>query len=318
MMKIEIDRNKLTDAIYQKKFDDQFLFDEESMDELINDLRGNPTCFLISGYRGSGKSSFLKKIEEKLENNQTKNKDSSNDIVFVQTNFSRYQSQKFLLRKLIRNLYLEISDSGKLKDLESKEKEDKTSLENSAFNLLTSLYERTFFEITSQNKTTLKEEKTWKLEVDIKKIIIQFLPLIGIFGYSSLSIFNLIFPSKIFDHLLILFLILWQGLNIRSSYLRQKTNIDEFHRKSLYDDEIADYHFFNLLKKLKDNFKIVFVLDELDKVEPEDLEKLIKEMKPYLVSGYASFIVVAGQGSISIITFHIQRMMIFFQVYFRE
>lgn len=52
-----------------------------------------------------------------------------------------------------------------------------------------------------------------------------------------------------------------------------------------------------MLKDLElQDIKIVFVFDELDKIEKDDeMEKLISDFKPILLSGLASFIVISGQ-----------------------
>jgi hypothetical protein len=85
---------------------------------------------------------------------------------------------------------------------------------------------------------------------------------------------------------------------IRLTYTNSKIEQDkeEFNRKTLYDDEIADHHFSSIIKKLRKlKIEFVFVFDELDKVDDNEVDSLIKEMKPHLVSGLATYIVVAGQ-----------------------
>ena len=67
-------------------------------------------------------------------------------------------------------------------------------------------------------------------------------------------------------------------------------------RFPLSDDNITEYD----LGKVLDNFtgggyKLVFILDELDKVDDDELTSLLKEMKPWLVKGQVDFILIAGQ-----------------------
>ncbi|MDH8678875.1 hypothetical protein QE109_11985 [Fusibacter bizertensis] len=84
---------------------------------------------------------------------------------------------------------------------------------------------------------------------------------------------------------------------IKKVLKKNKSEIEEHTRKSLYDDEIAEYHLSTVLSSLnKENFKVIFVLDELDKIESDsEMEGLVSDMKPLLLSNLASFIVISGQ-----------------------
>src|SRR5690606_2355029 len=73
----------------------------------------------------------------------------------------------------------------------------------------------------------------------------------------------------------VLGLIQIRKVNSKKSSQRKSTSADE-----LYDDEIASYYFEKTLKNLKGSgFKIVFILDELDKVNNTEISNLINEMK---------------------------------------
>jgi len=68
--------------------------------------------------------------------------------------------------------------------------------------------------------------------------------------------------------------------------------------ESLYDDEIAEYHVFNEIKKISNEYglgKIIFVLDELDKLDEDRIKKIIKELKPLILSPNVISILVAGK-----------------------
>jgi uncharacterized protein YdcH (DUF465 family) len=83
---------------------------------------------------------------------------------------------------------------------------------------------------------------------------------------------------------------------IKTSFSRTKTSESKNTIEEIYDDEIADFKFQKLLDSFNAlDYRLVFILDELDKVSVNDLDNLIKEMKPYLLSGKAHFIIVAGQ-----------------------
>lgn len=289
-MRIFVNTNKLTDSPYNGPSDDHFVFDQENIDELVQDIQnGAPTCYLVSGYRGAGKSSFIKKVEYDIKVN--------NKIIFVHTSFAKYQSKNYLLRKLIRGLYQNLSNEANVKsysslkaDEESIEKEKRTSV------LLETLYEKTFHETVDNLVDQNKKEKQTKIEVNVILFIIFTLTF-------SLSLSNIIYQWLDNNAIPTIIALLGSLIGAIKTFVDYKTTWTstttfsrEFQRKSLYDDEIADYHFYNLLDGLKKNgFKVVFVLDELDKVREDEVESLINEMKPYLVSGKATFIVVAGQ-----------------------
>ncbi|MGV1063002.1 hypothetical protein ACQR2W_05320 [Clostridium perfringens] len=100
--------------------------------------------------------------------------------------------------------------------------------------------------------------------------------------------------------LLLIGSILWVGcdlIKLTGVFKKEKTLVEELNRKSLYDDEIAEYHLKNILNGLNSaGIKIVFIFDELDKIESEsEIEQLIADLKPLLLSNLASFFIVSGQ-----------------------
>ena len=100
-MKVRIDHTKLIDSPYNGEGTGLFNFTKSDTDDFLQDLRyGKPTCYLISGYRGAGKSSYIKKLEEEI-----KEKDKTK--VFVYLNFAKYENRSIILRKLLEiSIYL--------------------------------------------------------------------------------------------------------------------------------------------------------------------------------------------------------------------
>lgn len=322
-MKLEINNKLLSDSPFNDSNKDLFIFSHLPTKNIIDDLNyGTETCYLISGYKGAGKSSYVKKIEKKINNTtsfvykpfiekfrllfqkkyrENSKKESENkiktEIVFVHVNFSRYQNQTILLRKLIRGLFLQIKNLKSYNRLKRKEKN--CSINHSITALLEEIYDRTFFEISD---TTINQKKS-EFNISSYFNLISLFKILLPIAFISLFILNsknkfiknteLVNISSFFLSLLLIV----QGImeiTFKLSY--NNTKQSDFIRKSLYDDEIADFHFFKILEKLKNkNYKIVFVLDELDKVDEEDIDKLFKELKSYLISGSASFIAVGGQ-----------------------
>jgi len=292
-VKLYIDTNKLTDAPYKESENQIFIFDQSLVFELVQDIkRGNPTCYLVSGYRGAGKSSFIRKVEYDMALDK--------EIVFVHSSFAKYKSHAYLLRKLIRGLFqafLEDNNIESFKELKKREINDKDPEEKKVSVMLGDLYGKTLNEIRDSTKQKTEKEKETKTEFDILALVGFVIAIM----LSGLSLFN---PDSSLNKLLIAIIILMGAvvgslqkiITIKHAFRKSTLVTKESERKSLYDDEIADYHFYNLLDGLsKKKIRIVFVLDELDKVKEEELNVLINEMKPFLVSGLASFIVVAGQ-----------------------
>jgi Cdc6-like AAA superfamily ATPase len=295
-VKIEIDHKLLSDSPLNSENEDLFsTVVNKSTNDLIEDIvNGNPTCYLVSGYRGSGKSSFVRKIQSEIGKI---NRESDKETVFVYLNFSKYKDQASLLRKLIRGLYLEIKDLKSFSQIKSQEQK-KLLTERTAF-LLEELYDKTFYDISSQSLESTKKEKITVFNIDIIAIIKSLLPVLvtiffvldwinAWFDLSRLIHFIAVIVSSILSII--------GCLKLAHTISNSRTTQKDFTRKSMFDNEIADYHLLNILSYLKDSYRIVFVLDELDKINVDDIDTLLNEMKPYLVSGTASYIVVAGQG----------------------
>ncbi len=290
-MKILINTEKLTDAPYDAGSTFPFSFDENIIAEMVEDIKaGTPTCYLISGYRGAGKSSFVRKVE-------TTTVSKSNKTLFIHLNFTKYKSQTYLLRKLIRALYQSLTNPKNKAVLDTLyEKEGNILEEKRTKVLLERLYDQTFHEVTDNHAQSDETSEEKSINIDLWLF----------FGFSLtflLSLSNLFYQWMSIEKLPTILAMIASfigsireavSLNVRA--IKSKKFTKEFQRKSLYDDEIADFHFNSLLDKFHDNeIKLVFVLDELDKVGVSEVDPLINEMKPYLVSGKASFIVVAGQ-----------------------
>ena len=303
-MKIKINHKLLSDSPFCDENKDLFTATNYSSKDLIQDIQnGTSTCYLISGYRGSGKSSYIRKIEFDIKSQKDQIKASTNitgapdkEIVFVHTNFSKYHNQTYLLRKLIRGLYLQIKELPSFETL--KKEESSQPISKRTGELLEQLYEKTFYDVSTSAIAANKKERTTVFDVDIISLVKFIFPALTLMFFilnSIYKLFDITTVVNIVGIILSTFTGISAFLSIKVNRSKSKIDQEEFNRKSMYDDEIADHHFFYLLKAFDKKYKIVFVLDELDKVDDADIDKLLNEMKPYLVSGMASFIVVAGQ-----------------------
>lgn len=279
-MKIPILISKLTDSPYCEDLKDSFLIDEDdAVKQLVLELNNaRPSSFLISGYRGVGKTSFVNRVEEKLEKKK----------IFVSVSLAKYDGYKVLLKKVIRQLYISYEE------LEIAELEESKEL-NAKFSLL---YERTFNDVTVLKKQqALNENKRINdVKFDIKKI----LPILFVIIFGTNAVFDL-FNSTAFNYFLFLLAILWTSLstwNLNFTQSKSKVDLEEISRKTLYDDEIAEHHLFEILKELKEhNFSVVIAFDELDKIKAvSTVEEIINDLKSLLLCGLSNFFVIAGQG----------------------
>lgn len=290
-MKIYIDTDKLTDAPFDEGSRYPFAFDDPLIDEIVEDvIQGTPTCYLVSGYRGAGKSSFVRKVESMARK-------KTSVPLFIHINFTRYKSQNYLLRKLIRAIYQSLVDEKNksiydslLQKEEKAEKEEKTDI------LLKRLYDQTFHEHVHTQQQKEDETRVKSIEFDYVLLLVFAVTafvsacnFFEIFSITDKALSIITFAASIIGSFS-------QALSIKLKKEKTKSFTEDFQRKSMYDDEISDFHFNTLLDRFsKNKIKLVFVLDELDKVKPDEVDPLINEMKPYLVSGKVSFIVVAGQ-----------------------
>lgn len=284
-MKIKIDSKKMNSFFSKESISFSDMTTQDIKEQLRQQLLfGNNSCFLVSGYRGTGKTTLIKNLEEEI---QEKN------YIFVHLNISKYEDYSLILRKLIREVYLTLSSSEIYKQIKNKKLIDNIEL----------LYDHTFYEISnSSNNKNIKEfNKSIEGNFSLKDIAKNVLPLVLVV-LTSLNISFDIFP-KIFESWEVVLLILsvcWffiEGLKLNLKIQRRNSSIEELNRKSLYDDEIAEYHLRNMLEELKrENIKVIFVFDELDKIENEiDMTNIISDLKPLLLSDLASFIVISGQ-----------------------
>ena len=289
-MEVEIKAELLSDAPWNEASKSLFTGTPNIMDDMVEDIiRDNPTCYLVSGYRGAGKTSFVLMLEDEI-----KKKEGLKPVLFVHTNFSKYHSQTHLLRKLIRGLYQKLQGT----DPYCKDKNTTEGLSSEQVDKINDLYEKTFYDTTHNFTKSLRYENVTVGKLDVKAFLKCIIPFFffAIFTFNAYTHF--ISADVLYNWLglIITFVLTILGVfEINMTLTKNKTEQSDLIRKSLYDDEIADYFFIEILKCLKARYNIVFVLDELDKVEEKDMDNLLKEIKPYLVCGLATFIAVAGQ-----------------------
>ena len=284
-MKVHIEAKNIT----LSSNNDKNYIKNEAIDEIVNQLSqelifGGNASYLVSGYRGAGKTTFVNNLVKKLE---------KHNVHFVRLNFSKYEEVSIVLRKLIRELYLTLQDTKmiyKIKD-------------NDLVNQIKLLYDHTFFEISTYSSFMQVKERSSELTVTskISDILKKLLPVMAVLlSGLNLKIGLLESFNKHIDLIILLASLLWvtfANTEIKHILSKRNSTSDEKIRKSLYDDEIAEYHLKNSLTGLeKQGIRVVFVFDEIDKIDNNhDVINLISDLKPLILSNLASFIIVSGQ-----------------------
>jgi hypothetical protein len=348
--------SRLKDSPYTAGEDEWPQYHEDKVSNLANEiLNGNKTCYLISGYRGVGKTSFIRQVEEKAErlldekrNINTENGTSSEEVpecLFVLTNFAKYENHKSLLRRMIRDVYQEYrkNEAAKVQNEEEKKVSKKKStrtIKNLLVRLIRNisqtykknkavifqndeekrinekkiqekefkekiedLYKRTFQDIKTQLSISDSSELKITGESDVSGMVKKYLPLFlqtiisgaGSYYFIKQWLVKAV-PLTIILGISLTFWLIFNLFKVSVSFTRKISKESKSTLEEIYDDEIAHFKFQELLDSFNSlNYRLVFVLDELDKVNITDLDNLIKEMKPYLLSGKAHFIIVAGQ-----------------------
>lgn len=247
------------------------------------------SSILISGYRGVGKTTMIRMIEETVRAKYVEDVLQS-EILFVHMNMDKYDTYPNFIRNLTRSLYLSFE-----KNFE--DKADKKS--NELRKNLEKLYRQTFFTLSEKYKLTNSDLKETSLSVKFKladffkKVVPIFLLCMG----GILSCFNLGKVSGL-PILIIGFLsFVADRITFEKTKIEKEEVLEELSADSFYDNEIAEYRFFEILDILKCNkVKVVFVFDEIDKIDtPKKLEKTISELKKLILHEGSNSILIAGQ-----------------------
>lgn len=287
-MNIQIDVEKVQNSPYECLSGGE---EQEVISQLESQLlHGTPSCFLVSGYRGAGKTSLIRKVQKKLE--QHKN------VLFVYLNFTKFEKHSLVLRRIIREIYLDLSENEVVKNALIKK-------EKNLYKALQLLYDRTFYEVTSTSSYKRSNETYYSLDTKI-----NFKKILSVFAVLLVSLLDLKFKLIPFITANLSFIIailassfaFIEAISIGIQLNDKKSAISEINSKSLYDDEIAEHHLKSILRNLKsieiggEKVKLVIILDELDKIDkPDEIKALLSELKPIMLADLASFFIVSGQ-----------------------
>ncbi|WP_432702932.1 hypothetical protein [Lysinibacillus sphaericus] len=287
-MQIEIDIKKLTMSPLE---DQEFLisdFNTKSNDLVKKIILSTPASYLVSGYRGVGKTSFINQFCKNLFEESNKINES---YLVIKLNVGKYKGFSNVLRSVIRSLYYEIDNLSKQPNMNNLKFSD-------TYKELKLIFTQTFKDVKITESLTIIDEKLFKTnyKIGMKQLLVAFTPLATVLIDKILTI-TVSVPFLISS----LLTGIWAISSLAFfSYENKKMvkNQSDFITSNLYDDEIAEYRLMNILKKMKDelNIETVFIIDELDKiVNNNEIEDLINEFKPFMLSGISNFLFITGQ-----------------------
>jgi len=264
-------------------------------------LHNDSSAVLVSSIRGVGKTSFIHKVlsEIKEENNKNscddilldtkiKEKKSKEKIfpIFVNighalanADINKNEKKKLILIPLIRATYFN--------NIEFKNDEKLTEIYKKCFGVYKEIE-------SSEQRTNTKKEIEFSVKSNVKDII----RLVGTILLTSGVLLNNLWARIICGFL---------GISFLSLSFTWKKSWSEIllNEKSLIIDDSTEYleiEFENWLKKQKNkDKKIIFVIDELDKIDEKKSFEVIKEYKNLFTRSFAHFIFVAGQDAFELV-----------------
>lgn len=280
-MKIYLKQNWSEQFIYGDKTPGFFVGREQEIKLLKNIILGNASsAVLIASVRGIGKTSFVHKTLSEIKNIHPVFVNIGHALANTDSieNGQTTKNKKLVLISLIRAIHFNEDFKG-----------DKT---------LEDLYDRCFGlykEERSESKETNSTKNVgFKAELNINgRTIIQFLSILLL----SLSFYL----SEFIWRALIGFLgitFFFLSFKWEKSWLHNVTG-----KKSLVIDNSTEYleiEFETWLKSKIDK-KIVFVIDELDKIEEEKSLKAIKEYKNLFNLSFAHFLFLSSQKAFELV-----------------
>lgn len=250
---------------------------------------------VVYGYRGTGKTSFVNHVLEEFK-----------DRVIIRFNATNYDDYPKFLKRFIRELYFAVNKANE--DREAQEDTDK-------FETLRNIYRHTFYNITESSKEeNIKSETlTRNLSLGFEAVTEKTIDIVSVFSLvlAGLAVF-LFKDSKVVDaDSLKQFIIAGMSIvgldvvlklifkaDIEKNSTKEHDDTKTKYEESLYDDEIAEYYVFKEIEEISSEAgfgKIIFVLDELDKLDGDKIKKIIKDLKPLILSDYVISILVAGK-----------------------
>lgn len=272
---------------------------KKEISQLINEiLRRNSGAILVSGHRGVGKTSMVyQAINTAI--------DKEKEIVVVLMNAAQLEEDsekkdinpKKIIENLIRRLYSVSvnkpmgNNNKKIEELYKKAVAKETELKE-------------FVQKINDNEKTILEEKNFQARFnEIDKNTITFLISWALAVSYQVGNFN-IFNGGIWDKLIPLFLSF--PIPYIFNFTFNRTQITKDSKRQ--SQEVAEiYKFDNAIGNLEfdlehvhsaiayDKYKLVYIIDELDKLEVDQVKSILKYFKNLFTLSDAIFIFIGGE-----------------------
>lgn len=297
MLMIRIDLEKINNSLITEEYLEE---SPESYEKLRNHvLHFEESSILISGYRGVGKTTMIQMLEDTIttnnvrrdgtkKNNPNKNLSEEKTVLCIHMNMDRYDTYPNFIRNLSRELFISYKKTNK-----------GTSADDSELlSQLEKLYQQTFYQVNeiSSIEKTVEREVTKSLTLNVGTFIKTLLPLLIVIFGSFLSTLKSNIPGIVVTISGFIWFVLG-NFNFRRTKSKKNIEKNNVQIESFYDSEIAEYRFFDMLNKLKENnFKVVLIFDEIDKIDKDEkLDKTLAEIKKIILHQGTNSILIAGQ-----------------------
>ena len=207
------------------------------IDRIVHTETGG--CFLVTGYRGVGKTSFVDKIifdADKILKKDNKEK----SILKIKINVAKETTSENLMHQIIRNLFFTIISNDNM-----------PKIDNDTREIITRAYLRTIFHFKSISETTKNT---------VFSNLIHYGASAGINGNA---------------HIMLKF---FAKFNIYKNQKNSKENLERVVKEFQYmdyDEKATENDFLKIAEKIDNNnlLQPVFILDELDKLTTKTIEE---------------------------------------------
>lgn len=276
-----------------------FIGRKKELSFLINELKRRETgSILVCGHRGVGKTSFVYKAIWEL-----KKKDST--IIPILLNAAQLEAEsikdnieaKKILENLIRRLYSMTRDVG--------------SLDYKVDSLIIDLYYKTVasnyeksetFSLRNQFSDEVIKQKVTSVKLALKGLRALF--FLVPWSVSLFLILTKVIPIELLNDLIALIIGLPLPLSLNYAYSKNKTikNLMSEDRKSellyKFDASIGniEYDLEKIHREIREkNQKLIYIIDELDKLKPNQVAEVLKFFKNLFTLSDALFIFIGGE-----------------------
>ena len=276
-----------------------FIGRKKELSHLVNELKRRETgSILICGHRGVGKTSFIYKAIWEL-------KAKDNLIIPILLNAAQLEAEsikdiiesKKILENLIRRLY------SMTRDIDFLDNKIDSHIIDLYYKAIASNYEHLeIFSLKSQISNEIIEQKASSFKFTMKdfRVLIFLIPWL----ISLLLILTKIIPIELLNDLVSLIIGLPLPLFLNYAYskskIRKNLKLEDKKSELLYKFDASicniEYDLEKIHREIRDqNQKLIYIIDELDKLDPKQVIEVLKFFKNLFTLSDAIFIFIGGE-----------------------